>query len=515
MSPQSITTVKQIAAVSRKDTEDAEAEAMNFVAGLLGNRWSPTDRPDDPRDLTGEQIADIVEGFRSKVSGNVSTGDVSINFTDIVRYACGRSTILNETQKFLIISACTVVRTRPLPVLRWVNFVLANLDNPERIRFVLTACKISKKLLASRIEAVIRRYLPDLKLPKIPQVLFMGYTKTGISTLTGMAKESSDELPVFIPEMPLQGRRGSWHKYAMSGLSDIPGIKKPELVSRDKALELCKNKQIDVVLTGCKVIGRTKSNTVEVINSLPLVELTNKAHKYGVPVLVSAGLYKIWPSEFYERNKKLTVESEYIDGELSNGFLSNDINWIITERGWYEFAKFAVEPVVQTLFAYEELEFLAALGACRDEKIFEYAIQHAERFKVAIQCADKELAGLSVYMSGEQSSESPMTMEEEYQVHPETLVYWRTRKLPEHVERARDYFIEQLNDEHWYSQYKGKYMAFMYEGNKVQFEVDNDIDQVLKKAYKKWGYRPLFATLVTREESIRIVRPRGLVSRMK
>jgi hypothetical protein len=504
MSNHAVATLEEIANVSPEDTNDAIAEAMAFVAGILGDRWGSAGRPDDPRNLTAEQILDIIEGFRSWVSGNVSTGDVSINFTDIVLYACGRDLILNENQRFLIISACTVVRMRPLPVLRWVDFVLANLDNPKRIRFVLTACKISKKLLASRIQTVVRRDLSKLELPKIPRVLFIGYTKTGISTLRGMANGSNDALPVFIPEMPLQGRRKLWHTSVMSELSDIPSIN-PELVSPDKALELCEREQIDVVLTGCKVIGRTKSDTIEIVNSLPIVELTNEAHGYGVPVLVAAGMYKIWPSEFYERHKKLIVESEYIDGELSNGFWSsNDIDWIVTERGCFEYSEFGTQPVIKRLFDYEQLEFLAALGACRNEKLFKYAIEHAEQLKDAIQHADQTLADLSVHMSMGKSSESPMTMQEEYQVHPETPEYWRTRKLPEHVERARDYFVEHLNDEQWYCQYQGKYMAVMCEG-----------DEVLKNAYKRWGYRPLFATLVTREETIRIIRPRGLVNRMK
>jgi len=236
MGYQSVTTLEQIAAVSPRDTEKAITEAMEFVAEIAADCFGPAGPPEDATTLTGEQIVDFIESFRCNLGGNVSTGDVSVNFTDIVLYACGHGSILNENQKFLIISACTVVRMRPLPVLRWVDFVLSNLDNPKHIRFVLTACKISKWLLASRIQDIVHRELSSpesqrtLKLPKTPRVLFIGYTQTGIATLIGMANGSHDKLPVFIPEMPLQGRRRLWHATVMSELSEIPSIK-PEVVS--------------------------------------------------------------------------------------------------------------------------------------------------------------------------------------------------------------------------------------------------------------------------------------------
>jgi len=103
----------------------------------------------------------------------------------------------------------------------------------------------------------------------------------------------------------------------------------------------------------------------------------------------------------------------------------------------------------------------------------------------------------------------------EFQIHLEMFGYCKTGQLPGHIERAHRYFEQQLKDDPWYSEHKGKYMAVMFEGEQAETEEDTNLDQLMEKAYKRWGYRPLFATLVTREENIRVVRPRGLSSRLQ
>ena len=90
-------------------------------------------------------------------------------------------------------------------------------------------------------------------------------------------------------------------------------------------------------------------------------------------------------------------------------------------------------------------------------------------------------------------------------IHEEAFEYWRSGKLPEHFKIAQTYFEKQLKDDEWYKKYNGKYVAIMPDKEAI---VDKDIDKLLKIAYDKWGYRPIFVSLVSRERVVTTLRPR-------
>lgn len=95
------------------------------------------------------------------------------------------------------------------------------------------------------------------------------------------------------------------------------------------------------------------------------------------------------------------------------------------------------------------------------------------------------------------------------EIHPEALEYWKNGKLPEHFRYAQEYYQMQLKDDNWYRDNEGMYVAIMAK-NPVEAEVKvhKDLDELLKIAYKEWGYRPIFTAQVSKEKVVSTIRPR-------
>ena len=93
------------------------------------------------------------------------------------------------------------------------------------------------------------------------------------------------------------------------------------------------------------------------------------------------------------------------------------------------------------------------------------------------------------------------------QIHVEGLEWIYSGKLPNHIQAASRDFQRLLEDDRWYGEHEGKYVALL-NGGEIE---DEDLDALLKKAYEKWGYRPIFTALVTREKKVRTLRPRGII----
>ncbi len=92
------------------------------------------------------------------------------------------------------------------------------------------------------------------------------------------------------------------------------------------------------------------------------------------------------------------------------------------------------------------------------------------------------------------------------QFHFEKALYRLKGELPDHFKEARRLYGEKLlPDDAWYEEHKGKFIAII--GNEIL--VDEDDDSLMRNAYQKWGYRPIFMSQVTREKKRVIIRPRA------
>ena len=104
------------------------------------------------------------------------------------------------------------------------------------------------------------------------------------------------------------------------------------------------------------------------------------------------------------------------------------------------------------------------------------------------------------------ATEETKVVERPSQIHPEGIEWIHKGKLPEHFNEAQQKFQRLLEDDQWYGDHEGKYVALL---NEEEIE-DKDLDALLTRAYEMWGYRPIFTALATRDKRVSILRPRDI-----
>ena len=476
-------TPSQISGVSSDDTKKAEQEGEDYISRLLGSC---------PNVNKLQRVLSIVEGFRHENKFNASAGDVASNFAEAILGLIGKSRKISSLQRQAIQAICSATLARPLPVLRWSYFVLANLDDPGYIRSVLTCCRRSKWGLAKRIQAVVRSKWKELGIPNSPVIMAVGYSGTVDSVIRGLAKASRGAILVIAPEIRLPERQSSEGDFLVSRFKENPERNVTiKTMKVDEAFAYCRDNPIDVMLMGTKVIGRVDSSVVEIVNSFRCIQFYKEVMSLKVTKIICAGLYKIWPVGFYQQNKESTVIAPHIENEPVNDILGQEhIDWIITELDIVSGASFGATREFKPFFESEDLEWPCALSACTEKETFKHAVdQYIDMMgKMSISHEEGDVS---------------------LQRHQEFYNYLETRKLPSQFVRAQSFYTKMLDDKEWYDTYKGCFVAIMDETS-PEIEVDDSLDAVLKKAYRRWGYRPIFAAQVAQKEkdSRLILRPR-------
>lgn len=491
-------TARNLAGLTRSDTKKARREACQFARSLSAIFPELADLPEEGADIDAEQGIALVEALRARALNSYSAGDVAAEYCLLVLYLVGRVPQLSRLQRRIITSLGTVVRARPLPTQRLRDFVHSNLEQPDEIRFALSACKRCNSMLYDRLRRVVQDAWEDFELPQDPCILAVGYSESGIRVLMAVAGWSGKQPIVLAPTISLVNRRLSEGERLKQTLEDRGFSGEVRLVSESEALGRCEAGDVDVIVSGCKVIGRVEPQLVEVVNSAPCVSLVKQARKAGVPLVVVSGLHKIWPDGYYQPHKELLVTSLTPDDEPVNGILNqNDIDWVLTDRGHVPGKDFAVAKLTQPYFQIQALEYSSALTACDDIKKYQYIEDNLHNI-------DTIMGSISMEEIPDQEGtrEPPLS-----KGNAEYVEFRKGGKLPEHFLRAERYFIEKLQDDQWYSQYAGFHVAIM---NEEVVDSGQDVVALTKRVYATWGYQPIFMPLVTRESYDDIVLPEPL-----
>jgi len=299
-------------------------------------------------------------------------------------------------------------------------------------------------------------------------------------------------MTVYAPDLRLPERDLNESAFLERDLEAFSPATRPQFTETtvQETIELCAGGAVDIVLVGCKVIGRSHSNEVEIVNSRPCVDLVRQSCSAGLPLVVTTGLYKIWPLDFYLTYRDSVVLAENSPGEQVNGVLgARDVQWILTERGCYMAANFGDEPLPRTLLDNIPLPITSALESCdSDTKILD--IIHDDDI---MESMSREVIERQPFDHG-----------------PDTEYdrYVRTRRLPSHFEEARRFYAEMLRSEQWYREYKGKYVAIM--AHKV-VDSNEDETQLLTGLRENFGERPIFTAFVARKAAPNLaLRPRAV-----
>lgn len=348
-----------------------EDEAYRYARRRLHALAPSVELPPDASEISELIVDSLIERFRAGVdfgahepgeSGDIlPAGDVAFTFSCIALYAVGKTkNTLSDPQRRLLLDACAVAEKRPLPVMRWTDFVRSNLSDVARVRTVMRACVFSKTLLDTRISNAFSELSKKHPLlPKEARILAIGSSGTVCFALEGLMRNRSQSTTIYVT------RLAPGHP---SPYSQLPA--NIDYVDDASSRALLQMQKVNLVVLGCAVIGKTKKNEIEVVNWDRDVALAKEAHKQKIPVVVIGALHKIWPEPFYESHKSgiLDLQKDSLFGR--DGVLTKDnMDWLVTENEAVNFENFADRPQwINFWLGAQSLDVTATLAICTNKR---------------------------------------------------------------------------------------------------------------------------------------------------
>jgi hypothetical protein len=454
-------------------------KARDYALHVLSQLASGVPLPSDGSEIDEERAHDLLERFLEAVTVDhgsrknlrtLSAGDVAFNFSCLVYYALGQSTRMpTRLQRDILLEACDIAETRPLPVIRWTEFVRSNVSDAARVRTVMRSCIYSKTLLSLRLSSVVADLSEHLALPQTVRILAIGSSGTVRDALQGLKRVRNVDV---------------FSTHPTQGIALDPKDLGFDVVPIEDSDAVAGHVKFDLVVIGCAVIGKTNENEIEVVNWARDISVAKRIRKQQVPVIIIGGLYKIWPQSFYQSHKDFAVDMRKEASAGADAILTkDDIDWLITEHEAVSFREPARPRWVQFLLEAQSLDVTASLSLCADPKKKAFIQSILENKN--LQEIDSALGQLS-------TDERPLF--DRYPRHDEDYEYIRTGKLPAQFLAAQDYYDKMIRNPEWRRRHNGKFVAIL--GTDFQTIAEPDLEGVLHKAYSRWGYRPIFYSSV-------------------
>ncbi|MGA2124779.1 MAG: hypothetical protein ABSG76_01375 [Xanthobacteraceae bacterium] len=316
-------------------------------------------------EITEECAETLLESFLKAISLDdrknrklLSAGGVSFTFSCLVYGIVGDATVLTGLQQHLLLEICAIAAEhRPLPVLRWTDFVRSNLGDLDRIRTIMRSCIYSKMLLSERLADAVESLTKQLGLPDVVRVLAIGSSGTVRDALIGLHQVNRfREIEVFLtrPTFGIPFDEGSGF--------EVEIVPEADVISGAAG-------KFHLIVMGCGVIGKTETNRIEVVNWSQDISLAKRMRERGVPLIVVGGLYKIWPQSFYQERKASAVRMLSHSPAESDAILTErDIDWLVTEHEPVNLREGQRPYWLEFLFGTRSLDVHAMLALCANKK---------------------------------------------------------------------------------------------------------------------------------------------------
>jgi len=326
----------------------------------------------DESEITEEDARLLCERFRNAVSLDVqenksilTAGGVSFYFSSLVYYVLGRSERdPTPLQIKTLLDICDIADTRPLPVMRWTEFVRSNVSDAARIRTVMRSCIYSKTRQEERFARVVASLKQHiLKGKENIRILAIGSSGTVVDALKGLRKLAQREgvqIDVSLT-LPTPG--------IVLNRSDL-GFDFVRVDEKDLPTDAAKVR-FDLVIMGCGVIGKTTDNEIEIVNRGRDIDIANRMRQLGALLIIVGGLYKIWPQSFYKSHKEIAVNitKQTMAGLEATSILSEcDIDWLVTEHEAVCFREPGRPSWLEFLFGAHSLDVTTSLSLFANEK---------------------------------------------------------------------------------------------------------------------------------------------------
>lgn len=461
--------VPDIPAGERFDAQQEAVRRTREIAGISA-------LPEEAQALEAVQAERLATGFRRAFDESESCVERVRDFSLVGLYAIGTEADLgaDSVAKQLLLSLCTTARRRPVPLLRWSEYVLDNIAKLDKVRGALQACYLSQRELDDLLANVGAEMSGMAGLPQRPRILLVGFSQHALSVLEGLAAALPG--PARITTSRVRVRE------ALEGKRNV----QVDLVREDELKQALAPGAFDLAVSGCNAIGRFEGR-LEIVNGRQSVGLAKAVKRMGVPVAIAGALYKIWPAAFYEKHRAW-AELETVNGEPANGFLRSwEVDWILTEYGCSKASQFGRAILPKALLERDVFELPMGLSARGDERFRYYTeeIQKKGAIQLLQELAEEEPKGPGV---------TPV-------IDPERLEWRKTGKLPKHYEEGAERFKALLADDAWYKQHEGRYVAVPAPSAPEPSVIGptDDLSELLRQVQEQQGDGLIYIGVVARE----------------
>ena len=435
--------------------------------------------------LTGDELDPgtalaILERLEERIQENPSAGQLAACLLEHVRYGVGSGTRLSPVQVRFIKSVCTLTNRRPLPFLRLREFILANLEAPQKLRMLLTTLLDDKDGYLDELRAAVGRQIASVGLPPAPRVAVFGYASSLAVVLAEIAKASGGRMHLHIANVPRAGRRPAPDDALRLALRRFD----VEYVHEEVNLEdsPASAGHLDLALAGSKVISASATGSLEIINSSPCIEFLQAVRRYSpkTRIAVATGLFKIWPMSFYARHRELALKLERSGSKLANAALAGElVDSVVSELGWLPPQDFVAHWKVCRLLRAEDMLSFGRVLASR-----------AEDAAPAFDEGYAGAGGSAGYAGG--GAGSGFQIGNVSVLEPRSLGDEAARK---EYARAVAHFKERCADAGWLSARRGQFVAVR--GSEPPEEIyGEDYFDVMTKASTQWPTSPIFAARI-------------------
>lgn len=370
-------------------TRDGELDLLHIDLGSEAEHRLvvPTGDPQQPLELLFTRIEQYLDRatddpiehlgpFARALREERSSGSTLLSFLALARRVIGDSAALSPGQKQTLSAAITLSEERSVTAVRWTTFVERNLDSPRWLGIVLDSAISSMRRLEGRLaEAVAHDEDHLAALPDSLDVTVVGHTTSAGGVLRGLRRRTRTPLRVRYAIID-----GSPRPSQESIEAFVPPDTELSTVNLNEVIrEGMNGGDVDILVMGSKVVGRSDRRRVEVVNSSPVVRAARAAANVRIPIMVASGLYKIWPTEFYRAATKANL-FDTRETETANGILHGEsISWIVTEFGVLRPRELTTAAYMRPFFEVPQTELAAfCMGWTSTEDEARAFVEHDE-----------------------------------------------------------------------------------------------------------------------------------------
>lgn len=282
--------------------------------------------PTKASDLTYDQIAALLDAFRSAISVDSESGAFATDrktfsyFISLTYYLLGEADdSVADRHRAWLLDVCDIADARPLPQLAWTEFIRQSLSDDARIRSVMCACIYNQTQANERLTVSIKQLLPEITSSPNPSILTVGFSDAIDDAMSAIASLCMPSKYIALDGHSVAKGQTIGSEFTYLDSSDL--------------LSVPAGYHFDIILMPCAVLSRTGREGIQIVDWAQSIRLARAMRARGAPLILVGEAQQIWPIQFYRRWGAYAAELRKQEFDTSDAILdAKDIDWLILDH---------------------------------------------------------------------------------------------------------------------------------------------------------------------------------------